>query len=463
MSIEIYNGLKFGQMTVVGLNKEEPEDNNGKAILYNVECDCGKEVTLSRTNILKRINRGVNTSCGLCYTFEDWCIDNNHQDYLDLWDYELNDKKPSEISCGSGKKFYFRCRRGLHESELTIINSYTKNNKFNHLILCNKCNSFGQYLLDEYGGDAIEKYWSDKNSVDPFEIAKHKITKVYIKCQFCGNEKDIYCTNFIKQGLGCVCSSKNSYPNKFIHNLLIQLDIKSKPEKSFKWSRSKKYDEYIKSLSCIIENHGLQHYNNKHNWSAHGGRDLYQEQENDKLKEHLAKNNGIKHYIVLDCRKSELEWIKNSVMNSELPKLLNFKEEDIDWLECEKFASQSTLFYICEIWNNNMVESMKDIITITGLDRTTLIDYLSIGNKLGICRYNGKEEMKKSQLRTSKLKQIPIEVYKDDAFLFSFESISDLDRNSERILGVKLNGDIASLSCRGKRNPIYKGFTFKFR
>ena len=44
------------------------------------------------------------------YSFAQWCLDNDHQDYLDLWDYELNDKLPSEIGAYSQKKFYFKCK-----------------------------------------------------------------------------------------------------------------------------------------------------------------------------------------------------------------------------------------------------------------------------------------------------------------------------------------------------------------
>lgn len=460
--IKVYNGLKFGKMTVISLNNEKTKSNKTNAKVYNIMCECGKTKTMTIGNIVNNIKSQRDVSCGMCYTFEDWCKDNNHQDYLDLWDCESNDKTPSEIGHRNSRKYYFKCSRGIHDSEPKRINDYTTEDVFNHSIICNKCNSFGQYLLDEYGDKAIQKYWSNRNLEDPFKIARHKIAKVFIKCQNCGSDKEIYCSNFIRQGLGCVCSSKNSYPNKFIHSMLVQLGIKSKPEKSFKWSKNKKYDEYIKFANCIIENHGMQHYSEKHNWVSVGGRSLKQEQSNDLLKEQLAIDNGIRHYIVLDCRFSELEWIKNSVMSSDLPKILNFKEYDIDWFECERFSLQSTLYYICEIWNSNRVKSTKDVISITGLDRTTILDYLHLGNELGICNYNPKDEMKKSQLRTSMMKRVPVNVYKDNVLVASFESISDVSKNSKDVLGVKLVGDIVSMACRGKRNPVYKGFTFEF-
>ena len=45
--------------------------------------------------------------------------------------------------------------------------------------------------------------------------------------------------------------------------------------------------------------------------------------------------NGIDTYIELDCRFSECKWIKDSIMNSELPGIFNFTEKDVDWISIE--------------------------------------------------------------------------------------------------------------------------------
>jgi hypothetical protein len=61
--------------------------------------------------------------------------------------------------------------------------------------------------------------------------------------------------------------------------------------------------------------HGGQHYKSGFNIS---NRSLNEEQKNDLIKEKLAKKNGILHYIVIDSRRSTVEYIKNSIINSEL-------------------------------------------------------------------------------------------------------------------------------------------------
>ena len=45
------------------------------------------------------------------------------------------------------------------------------------------------------------------------------------------------------------------------------------------------------------------------------GKNLKQEQLNDKYKYDYAIQNGIKNYIVIDARKSDFEFIRNSIIN----------------------------------------------------------------------------------------------------------------------------------------------------
>ena len=39
-------------------------------------------------------------------SFEKWCLDNNRQDILDRWDYELNYLKPYDVPSKSSKKYW---------------------------------------------------------------------------------------------------------------------------------------------------------------------------------------------------------------------------------------------------------------------------------------------------------------------------------------------------------------------
>lgn len=174
-------------------------------------CTCGKEWNVTPTSIIG----GLSKSCGICYTFEQWCIDNNRQDILNRWDHDLNDLKPNEITYGTNKKYYFKCPRGIHNSELKKIKDiiHEKN------IKCNQCNSFAQWGIDNLGKEFLEKYWDlGKNkNINPWEILKNSKKKVFIKCQ----EKDyhfsysVMCNSFVN---GNRCSYCNHNGNN-IHPL----------------------------------------------------------------------------------------------------------------------------------------------------------------------------------------------------------------------------------------------------
>ena len=77
-----------------------------------------------------------------------------------------------------------------------------------------------------------------------------------------------------------------------------------------------------------METHGKQHYED--GFKGCGGRTLEEEQQNDKNKYELAIKNGIKqqNYIVIDCSKSDLEFIKNNIINSRLNELFNLNKNN---------------------------------------------------------------------------------------------------------------------------------------
>jgi len=159
-------------------------------------CTCGKSWDIKPNHIIS----GNTKSCGLCYTFSQWCINNNHQDVLNLWDYELNKNvKPIEITYSTNKSYYFRCPRGIHKSEKKKISNFIRGQKGS--IKCNVCNSFAQWGIDNIGDDFLEKYWDyEKNTINPWKISKNaNKPKIWIFCQ----EKeyhdsyDINCFSFV--------------------------------------------------------------------------------------------------------------------------------------------------------------------------------------------------------------------------------------------------------------------------
>ena len=147
-------------------------DNNTKITHI---CTCGKEWDATPSNIITNTK-----SCGLCFTFEDWCLSNNRQDILDRWDYELNKFRPSKITYGTKKKYYFKCPKGIHESELKSIYGFINGDKKD--IKCNKCNSFENWCIENNKQDILNLWDYKLNKIKPNEINYITDKKYYFKC-----------------------------------------------------------------------------------------------------------------------------------------------------------------------------------------------------------------------------------------------------------------------------------------
>ena len=410
------NKMKIPKDVKILVKVEDLQDNS--EVKIDIECDnCGKEIkNITWQSYKKCVKEDGKYYCKKCAnklfasenarktrlkngkSFEQWCIENNRQDILDRWDYDLNYCKPNEISytsLGINKNgFYFKCPNKIHSSEIFNICSLIRSKQ--NEVKCKKCNSFGfiyPYLIEYL------KYKNDK------EISYGSGKIITTICPNCKYEKNLPIRNLWSKGFSCPkCGDKIPYPEKYMYNLLEQLNIDfiSQLTKSkYKWCEDYKYDFYIPLITSIIETHGMQHYKESTgNWKNEGIDKL---QENDKLKKQLAIKNGIKedNYIVIDCRYSNLEFIKNNILNSKLNEL--FDLSNIDWNKCHEFACSSRIKESCVLWNKG-IRSTREIGKIMKLYYTTIIKYLKYGAELGWCDYNP-EEQKKLHLEN---KQIPI-------------------------------------------------------
>lgn len=285
--------------------------------------------------------------------------------------------------------------------------------------------------------------------------------KVGVICPFCGTKKSkkIGVNSIVgNNGIGCNCKDGVSYPEKFMSKLLSVVEVEHVTQYSPLWANEKFYDFYIPALNAIIEVHGQQHYLTQENRPP-SWRTYEEEHENDLLKFDLSVINGIEYYIVLDCRKSELEWIKNSIMSSKLPKLLGFKEEDIDWLKCEEYTKTNKVKEICKSYMAKGKPSPQDLARFYNTNQQTINQYLKDGTRLGWCDYDPKE----SKTRLLKARGRQIDVYRDGVKLNKepHPSAKELIANSQELYGVKLYDLCLARCLRGERDS-YKGLTFKY-
>lgn len=202
-----------------------------------------------------------------------------------------------------------------------------------------------------------------------------------VKCPNCGYTRKILISQLTNHGFSCpLCSDGISYPNKFVRAFLNQLHIDCIYEYSPDWGNGKRYDCYIPNYNMIIENHGMQHFDNKDTLFS------LKNAENDLYKKNLAISNNIDKYIELDCRYSSCDYIRNAIMKSVLPIIFQFVEHDIDWLYCDKMATKSYIYETSKLFD--MGYNAHVISEILGISVSTATNYITKANELNLLKTN---------------------------------------------------------------------------
>lgn len=290
---------------------------------------------------------------------------------------------------------------------------------------------------------------------DGFKYSVTSCKKIDFKCPKCGikiNNKII--DNIFRRGLSCPrCSDGISYPEKFLFSVLTQLNRDFDCQVSFEWSENKRYDFYDLKLKYIFEAHGMQHYR-----ESEFPKTLEEEMINDKIKKELALNNDIKNYIVIDCRFSELEWIKKSILNSEMNGI--FELSNIDWLQCHQYACSSLVKVACDLWNSG-INNTLEISKVIKVNRTNVSKYLQKGALIGWCNYNVETVKKLGRIKAGSIaaekQKIPvIQLTKKGIFIKEYESIKDAHEYTN------INRITISNVCKGKQKTS-GGFRWMFK
>jgi hypothetical protein len=208
---------------------------------------------------------------------------------------------------------------------------------------------------------------------------------IYPICPDCGEIKNkpvkisqIYTRKY----LPCICRDGISYPEKLMYNILKYSNINFKFQYSPDWAKGKRYDFYfiINKNHYIIETDGGMHYEgNKMNGMK--PKDIKQIDIN---KDKLAKQHNIE-IIRIDCQKSELNYIKNSILNSNLKSILPVN--NIDWLKCEEKSLSNLVKEVCEYQSNHIYMQKSEIAYHFGITHGTINIYLKKGDALGWCEY----------------------------------------------------------------------------
>lgn len=341
-----------------------------------------------------------------------------------------------------------------------------------------------------------------------WETNKDSIEKLNVGCPVCANQlllqgvNDMYTTDFWMVGLGvdedfakthtksssqkapcvcpyckrksykeaqaiyrsksirCMCGDGFSYPEKFMYAVLLQIGVNFETQYMPKYLSPKRSDFYLPDCSLIIETDGMLGHEGGTTHSK-SDKTLKELVEIDKWKDEQHLKHGIKT-IRIDCFKSDLEYVKNSILNSDLANLFDLSK--VDWNKCEEFAFNNLVKEICDYWNNKQEsETTDNIAYMYKISKTTVLKYLKLGNKHGWCEYDPKEEHRKCSSKLNKSNGKKIEVFTtNDEFIGTYENARDLERKSIDDLGVFIGFRGVSMVCNGVKNT-YKGYKYKFK
>lgn len=289
-----------------------------------------------------------------------------------------------------------------------------------------------------------------KNRDDGYGLMEFSQRKVIFICPTCGNEIIKSVQRVSIDGLVCQrCSDGVSYPNKFARAFLNQLlGNNFKCEYQPDWAKPYYYDNYFEygNKKYILEMDGSFHYISRQLTKQ----SLDERKRIDALKDKLAEQHNIR-VIRIECIKSNCNYIKNNILQSELSLVFNLSK--INWDLCDQMAQRSLVKDVCNLYMNG-IKDLHKIAEILHISKSTVYVYLVRGSKFGWCDYDGKNA---HYLKIS----IPIIVLdENNNAIHKFDSISACKEEMKKMYGYSFDRNTLKKAC--EYSISYHGFNFKY-
>ena len=247
-----------------------------------------------------------------------------------------------------------------------------------------------RYLVTDFGLDE--------------EFAKTHTTGMNEKgkftCPNCGGILFKRITNVIRdKSIGCICGDGISYPERLGYCIFSQLPIEFECQYSPDYFNKERSDFYFPSLNLVVEFDGKLGHEDGVAFDR-TEETLKERIKADKWKTKQHEKHGIKT-IRINCFKSDLGYIKNNILSSELVNYFDFS--NVDWLKAEEYALKNIVKEVCYYYNEH------EGITTGGLLKVfpqincsdTIRGYLEKGTKLGWCNYEPKEEIIRNSIQNA--------------------------------------------------------------
>ena len=182
---------KRDEVTIDGKNK------NKKMNYVRVKCPyCGREYDIVLYSFITGNKSKCNYCCNEYKNSFAYHIEVELQEHLNkYWDWNKNTFNPYYISKSSHNEIWIKCsEKDYHGIYKTRCDKFIKGHR------CSYCSSrkihpkdsFAQWGIDKFGNDFLEKYWSDKNTLNPWEVSRQCNKKAWFKCNKIHYHDDYY-------------------------------------------------------------------------------------------------------------------------------------------------------------------------------------------------------------------------------------------------------------------------------
>lgn len=264
--------------------------------------------------------------------------------------------------------------------------------------------------------------------------------KIYPICPLCGRNKEkpiaiyqIYNT----KSIGCICGDGISYPNKVMHSILSQLNIDFISEYTEDWTGLSRFDFCIPHLMILIEmdgnlGHGKNIFNASKLTESEAENERLASLNRDNFKDSIALEHGYK-IIRINSGISEIDHIKENILNSELIEYLDFSK--INWKMCDEFALKNLVKETCNYYKQHMDESYEFVSNKFHISKCTVGRYLKKGLKVDWITDSEYKNILKNNKKHRKTYVYDLNFN----LLNKFTSASDLVKNSKEIFGVQFS------------------------
>lgn len=139
-------------------------------------------------------------------SFYDWCVENDHMEFIDNWSFEDNNISPKDVSFSEHSKYCIICP-DCGAKRYYNINSITN---MGVIFKCQYCNSFGKWCLDN-DKELLDKIDFNKIDYNIYDIPSGSKKSVYIKCDNEQHGSNPFMIKYITRGkTQCECPKCHS-------------------------------------------------------------------------------------------------------------------------------------------------------------------------------------------------------------------------------------------------------------